>query len=115
MYVHGPQIGYRVRSSLYDGGSLCQGFFMGYALHLAALSLIPRAGACRGSFANDILAATTDELDLEIRIAHAWDLPWLTFDLGWARVRRFSGRRSRPAGWRRVGAAPRVTSRRASA
>jgi hypothetical protein len=80
--VQGPQAGYRFRTSLYEGGSPCHGLFAGYAVEMEQLSLIARAGACRGSLANQTLSADTDEADLELRLAHAWDLPLVTLDLG---------------------------------
>jgi hypothetical protein len=80
--VQGPQAGYRFRTSLYDGGSPCHGLFAGYALVMEQLSLTARAGACRGSFTNPTLSAVTDEADLEVRLAHAWDLPIVSLDVG---------------------------------
>jgi Caspase domain len=80
--VQGVQAGYRLRTPLYDGGTPCHGFFAGYALELEELSWIARLGACRGSFDNETLSATTDEIDVEIELAHAWDLPVVTVDVG---------------------------------
>ncbi|APR78998.1 Serine/threonine protein kinase [Minicystis rosea] len=80
--VHGPQAGYRMRMPLWKGASPCHGFFAGYAVETEHLSVSPRLGACRGGFSNAFLSASTDELDLSVRVAHAWDLPIVSLDLG---------------------------------
>jgi hypothetical protein len=80
--AHGVQAGYRLRTPFHEGELPCHGVFAGYAVELRNLSLMPRLGACRGGFENDTLRATSDQLDIELRAAHAWDLPWVTLDLG---------------------------------
>jgi hypothetical protein len=80
--AHGPQAGYRMRTALSRGISLCHGFFAGYAIELANLSLMPRLGFCQSGFSNEILSASADQLDVGVRIAHAWDLPNVSVDLG---------------------------------
>ncbi|MDI1451598.1 caspase family protein [Polyangium sp. 6x1] len=80
--VHGPQAGYRLRTPFWKGASSCHGIFAGYAIETEHLSVTPRLGACRGSFTNDVLSANTDELDLSVRLAHAWDFPIVSLDLG---------------------------------
>jgi hypothetical protein len=80
--VYGPQAGYRLRTAFWKGASPCHGFFAGYAIETEHYNLTPRLGACRGGFANDVLSADTDELDLSVRLAHAWDFPVVSLDLG---------------------------------
>ncbi|WP_437660782.1 caspase family protein [Sorangium sp. So ce1182] len=80
--AHGAQAGYRLRTAFHAGESPCQGAFAGYTLELRQLSVMPRLGACRGGFENDTLRASVDQLDVEVRVAHAWDFPRVTLDLG---------------------------------
>jgi len=76
------QVGYAVRGPLWTGATACQGPLAGAAIELRAITISPRVGACRGSFANDFLTARTDELDLEVRATHAWDAGRFTLDAG---------------------------------
>jgi hypothetical protein len=80
--VPGLQAGYRVRTPIADGGSVCQGPFLGYAIEMRQLNLIPRLGVCQGGFANADLDATNREIDGELRLARAWDMPRITVDVG---------------------------------
>lgn len=80
--AHGVQAGYRLRTAFHEGESPCHGVFAGYTLELRQLSVMPRLSACRGAFENDVLRARRDQLDVEVRVAHAWDLPGVTLDLG---------------------------------
>ncbi|MCE9577230.1 MAG: caspase family protein [Deltaproteobacteria bacterium] len=77
--LHG---GYALRTALWSGASPCQGPFVGAAFALRTLTLEPRLGACRGSFDNAFLAAHTDELDLEVRAAHVWDVDRVALAVG---------------------------------
>jgi caspase domain-containing protein len=69
----GVQAGYALRTSLWSSGGLCQGPFAAYALDLRYLTVTPRIGYCRSGFAN-APDATSTELDVELRVAHAWDI-----------------------------------------
>ncbi|WP_437807521.1 caspase family protein [Sorangium sp. So ce1078] len=80
--AHGAQAGYRLRTAFDEGESPCHGVFAGYTLELRQLSVMPRLSACRGGFENEVLRARGDQLDAEVRVAHAWDFPWVTVDLG---------------------------------
>jgi hypothetical protein len=90
--VHGPLAGYRLRTPLAAGASACHGVVAGWSFDMARFSITPRLSACRGEFANQILRATEYEVAAGARLAHAWDLPWLTIDvgleLGWAVLRQ---------------------------
>ena len=66
--------GYSIRTPLESGDGACQGAVAGYALDLHFVSIGPRIGACRSGFDNMFLRARTDELDLELRGLHAWDI-----------------------------------------
>lgn len=80
--VHGPVAGYFGRGPLSDGEGLCHGLYVGYPVELRYLSLTPRLSACRSGFANTNLSSTTDELALTVRGAYAWDMPWVTLEVG---------------------------------
>jgi hypothetical protein len=77
----GVQAGYALRTSLWSGGDLCQGPFAAYAIDLPLVTLAPRIGICRGGFA-DAPGATSDELDVELRAAHAWDIGRVAVSVG---------------------------------
>jgi hypothetical protein len=49
---------------------------------LEHLSVAPRLGACHSRFSNLRLSGDSDEVDLEVRLVHAWDAPWLSLELG---------------------------------
>jgi len=80
--VHGPQAGYRLRSGVTSGSSVCQGAFAGYAVEMRHLSVTPRVAYCRSSLQNDTLSATIDAFDVELGLAHAFDLPGVSFEFG---------------------------------
>jgi hypothetical protein len=80
--VHGAEIAYRVRQGLYDRDRPCHGAIGSFGLDLESLSVALRAGACRGGFENNALAATTTEISFELGTSHAWDLPPFAIDLG---------------------------------
>jgi Caspase domain len=80
--VHGPQAGYRVRTGLTSGSSLCHGFFAGWNVELKHLSIAPRVAYCRSSLDNATLRADSDAFDLELALAHAFDIPYMTFEFG---------------------------------
>jgi hypothetical protein len=73
--------GYSLRTSLWRGGTLCQGPFAGYAIDLRYLSLAPRVGICRGGF-EAAPSVNMDELDVELRGAHAWDIGRISVSTG---------------------------------
>jgi len=72
--VFGVQAGYRLRSALWSGASVCQGAFAGYTLAMASLYLRQNLGYCTGGFSNPSLTATTDEADLGLAVGRAWDV-----------------------------------------
>ena len=79
--AQGPQAGYQLRSPL-GGASFCQGVFAGYAVEARHLTVLPRIAACHSTFQNGDLSADADELGLHLTVAHAWDLPVVTVELG---------------------------------
>lgn len=81
-HVSGPIAGPVIQSSIIDGASPCLGVLAGWSWVRSDLVLSPRVVACRGGFSNRTLDATTDALAVELRVAKAWDLPRVTFDLG---------------------------------
>ena len=72
--VHGPELGYRLRTPLWKNSSACHGIQLAYTFELAAISFSPRVAGCLASFQNSYLQASTQELALELRAAHAWDI-----------------------------------------
>ncbi len=80
--VHGFEAGYQLRSPIGGDGSSCQGAFVGHSLELSSFGLGSRIGFCRAGFENQTLTASISQLDLSARLAHAWDFPWITLDLG---------------------------------
>jgi hypothetical protein len=80
--VHGPQLGYRLRTGITAGSSLCQGFFAGYAVELRHLSITPRVAYCRSSLQNDTLRADSDAYEVELALAHAFDIPYVSIEFG---------------------------------
>ncbi|HEU4410186.1 MAG TPA: protein kinase [Polyangiaceae bacterium] len=78
----GPLVGYTARTALANGRGLCHGAFVGFPVAFESLSVTPRAHGCLGGFANDRVRASSDEAGVDVKLAHAWDLPAVTLDLG---------------------------------
>ena len=81
-YVSGPFVGPFVQTPIIAGASPCFGLLAGWSFARSDVTLSPRIAACRGEFSNRTLEATTDALALDLRVAKAWDISVLTFDLG---------------------------------
>jgi Caspase domain len=79
---HGPVLGYLFHTALRNATSWCQGGFAGYTLVLTDWDLGARVEACRSSFANSNLRATTDELAASFRIVATRDLSWISLNAG---------------------------------
>jgi hypothetical protein len=73
--------GFSVRTSLWGGWQPCYGPFAGYALELPYVTFAPRIGVCRAEFA-DAPGARSEALDVQLRVAHAWDLGRVTLAVG---------------------------------
>lgn len=80
--AHGPQVGYQLRSPLWPEAAICHGARIGYAIEHRWLSVIPRAGFCRSGFENADLRATADEFDLDVTLAHVFDVPIASIGIG---------------------------------
>ncbi|WP_437925675.1 caspase family protein [Sorangium sp. So ce291] len=80
--AHGPVAGYQLRTPLVEGSSLCHGGFVGYGLELQHMGLAARLSACHSAFQNEHLTASNDDLGLDVRLSHAWDLPVITLGVG---------------------------------
>jgi len=74
--------GAAIESAVITDASPCYGALVGAVWARADLTLSPRLAACRGTFSNPSLSATTDRLALDLRVGKAWDLPGVTVDLG---------------------------------
>lgn len=82
--VHGPAIGFRVRSPLGNETDACVGGYVAYPLHFHVATLEPRVGYCEGDFANERLRATVREANLAVRLVRSFDTNVVTFDAGLA-------------------------------
>ena len=74
--------GYQAGSSLWSGGSLCQGGFAGPTLAFSRFTLGARLGVCRSRDRREQLEAQVDVFDLEARLALEWDLRAATVGVG---------------------------------
>jgi hypothetical protein len=83
-HVRGVQAGYALRTGLFRGDDPCHGVFVAYELVRRGFSLLGRLSACRGGFQTDMLASTTDEVNLQLEGAHVWDLRFVSLQLGLA-------------------------------
>lgn len=81
--AHSIEAGARGRSATPNAERGCFGGYIGYSLDLDDLGVLGRLGVCRSGFDNEVVSrATTDEVDLELRLAHAWDWPAFTLHAG---------------------------------
>jgi len=72
----------RVRGALLNGQRPCAGLAAGLAVALRPVTLVQRVGWCRSGFEQPGLAATTDQIDVELSVVHVWDLRGLSIDAG---------------------------------
>ena len=72
------EAGFLVRTPLVAGGDLCTGAIAGYAFDLAWVTVTPRLSACRERARNAFVAADTDEVTADARVAHAWRISRIT-------------------------------------
>jgi hypothetical protein len=82
---HALELGARMRTALPNATRPCPGMFLGYGLDLQHFSLLARLGGCLSGFDSPSRAlhdADSNELDLELRLVRAWDLPLLTLHVG---------------------------------
>ena len=84
--AHGPQGGYQLHSPLWGDAAICHGARLGYAVEHRWLSVIPRVGFCRSGFTNAAVRAVADEYDLDVTLAHVFDVPVLSIGI-WDRRR----------------------------
>ena len=68
------EAGLLVRTPLVEGGDGCAGAIAGYAFDLAWVTITPRLAACRERARNAFVSSSTDDVTLDIRVAHAWQL-----------------------------------------
>jgi hypothetical protein len=80
--LRGVHAGYWWRSALWRGADPCQGAFAAAELVTSAVSWAVRASGCRGGFSNESLSATTDDLDVQLEGARAWDLRRASLHVG---------------------------------
>jgi hypothetical protein len=80
--VHTVALGPWLRTPLSNADTSCIGGFLGYALELEHFGVRARAGLCTSRFSNGRVQATTNEYDLELRLARTWDIAPLALDAG---------------------------------
>ncbi len=80
--VNGPLAGYTFRTQLRNEAKPCNGAFVAYAFTFAALSLTPRVDACFGAFDQTGIHAKVSDYGGDVRLAHVWDLPIVSVDIG---------------------------------
>jgi hypothetical protein len=80
--AHGPWLVARLRSGLWDDASWCPGARLGYAWDLPSLSFSVGVGGCRSEFANGVVRANADELELQFEARYVVDTPWLSLGAG---------------------------------
>lgn len=93
--------GYRIRSPLWAGTSLCQGGYLAMPVVMRAFTISPRIAFCRGGFENAYLSASSDEIATEVAALRTWDFGALALsaglDVGTALlVQRFTADRAAP-------------------
>ena len=76
--------GYQAASSIWSGGSLCQGAFLGPSVAFSRFTLGARLAACRSRDRREQIEALVDVFDLEARLSLEWDLRAATLGLGLA-------------------------------
>ncbi|HEV8549978.1 MAG TPA: caspase family protein [Polyangiaceae bacterium] len=80
--IHGPELGYSLRTELHNDAGLCHGVFAGYAFVLPMVTLTPRVAYCRSGFQNAQLSATIDTWDATLHGQHTWDFSSVSLALG---------------------------------
>jgi Caspase domain len=80
--IHGPALGYHVRTPIVKGTSACHGPSAAYVADLPRLRLAARLDVCRGNFSDQMQYAEADELSISGRASLAWDTRLVTFDAG---------------------------------
>lgn len=79
--VHGPQLGYRVRSALGDE-SACHGPTAGYGVDLHDLSLSARVEFCRSAREGVNLREGLLEAGVTVQASRVWDFPFVSVGVG---------------------------------
>lgn len=80
--AHGVDAGMSIRSQLSNSQGMCLGGFAGYALDWNGFGLRTRFSACTAGLSNALITADVAAYDLAANFYRAWDISWLTLDLG---------------------------------
>ena len=70
------------RSGVLDGGGLCAGARVGYAIALPWITITPQLAACRESFSNMFVETALTEVIASATAAHVWDIGSLGLSAG---------------------------------
>ncbi len=76
--VHGPIAGASGHSALANSSGICAGAYIGYGAEFSRFDTSFRLRGCQSSFANEHLQAKVSEFEAQVRLGHAFDLPFLT-------------------------------------
>jgi hypothetical protein len=80
--AHSLDAGLSIRSELPNSQGACFGGFAGYALDWNGFGLRTRFSACAAGLSNELVTTDVTAYDLAAYFYRAWDLAWLTLDLG---------------------------------
>jgi hypothetical protein len=80
--AHGLETGMSVRSALPNAQAACFGGFAGYAIDWSGFGVRARFNACSSGLRNALLTTDVMAYDVSGQVYRAWDLAWLSFDLG---------------------------------
>jgi hypothetical protein len=72
--VQAVETGAHVRSALHNASTGCVGGYAGYRTDLPKLSVSGLVGYCRSGLENSVLTADIDEISIDLRAVHVWDL-----------------------------------------
>ncbi|HEY4221717.1 MAG TPA: caspase family protein [Myxococcota bacterium] len=77
-----PEIAYAGHTPWLAGGSVCNGGALAVPVVLRYLTITPHAGLCAGGWQNAVLRAVETEGSLAVDVAHSFDLPLVSLEVG---------------------------------
>jgi len=80
--VHGIEVGPTLRSALPNASTACIGAYASYAIDWQGLGARVRVSSCASQLQSRLLEANVQASDLALQLYHAWDISWLTLELG---------------------------------
>lgn len=80
--AHGVEAGMSMRSSLPNAKAPCLGAFAGYAVDWSGFGFRTRFSSCSSGLQNAQLTTEVMAFDIAGQVYRAWDLAWLTLEVG---------------------------------